>query len=45
MTTSCKYDVEIGDHILLTGTVKEHSEYKGVKQTKMSRCILKKEEV
>lgn len=45
MTTSCKYDVEIGDHILLTGTVKEHSEYKGVKQTKMSRCILKREEV
>jgi hypothetical protein len=42
MTSSCK-DIEVGDHFLLTGTVKEHSEYKGVKQTKLSRCIIKKE--
>lgn len=41
MTSSCK-DVEVGDEFLLTGTVKEHSTYKGVKQTKMSRCIIKK---
>jgi hypothetical protein len=43
MTSSCK-DIEVGDHFLLTGTVKEHSEYKGVKQTKLSRCIIKKGE-
>lgn len=40
--TSSTQDINIGDEILLTGTIKEHSEYKGVKQTKMSRCILKK---
>ena len=42
MTSSCK-DIEVGDELLLTGTVKEHSEYKGIKQTKLSRCIIKKE--
>ena len=42
MTSSYK-DIEIGDHLLLTGTVKKHNEYKGVKQTELSRCILKKE--
>lgn len=42
MTSSCK-DIEVGEKLLLTGTVKEHSEYKGVKQTKLSRCIIKKE--
>ena len=43
MTSSYK-DIEVGEHLLLTGTVKEHSEYKGVKQTKLSRCIIKKGE-
>lgn len=43
MTSSCK-DIEIGDEVFLTGTVKEHSEYKGVKQTKLSRCIIKRGE-
>lgn len=42
ITSSCK-DIEEGEEILLTGTVKEHSEYKGIKQTKLSRCIIKKE--
>ena len=42
MTSSCK-DIEVGEEILLTGTVKEHRIYKGVKQTKLSRCIIKKE--
>ena len=42
MTSSCK-DIEVGDEVFLTGTVKEHSEYKGVKQTKLSRCVIKKE--
>lgn len=41
MTTSCQ-DIEVGDEVLLTGTVKSHDEYKGVKQTKMTRCIIKK---
>lgn len=41
ITTSCP-DIEIGDQILLTGTVKDHKEYKGVKQTVLSRCIVKK---
>lgn len=44
ITSSCK-DIEEGEEILLTGTVKEHSEYKGIKQTKLSRCIIKKEAV
>lgn len=42
ITSSCK-DIEIGEEVLLTGTVKEHEIYKGVKQTKLSRCIIKKE--
>lgn len=42
MTSSCK-DIEIGEEVLLTGTVKEHEIYRGVKQTKLSRCIIKKE--
>lgn len=42
ITTSCK-DVEVGDTLLLTGTVKSHDEYRGVKQTKLSRCNIKKD--
>lgn len=42
MTSSCK-DVEVGDTLFLTGTVKEHKIYKGIKQTQLSRCIIKKE--
>lgn len=43
MTSSCK-DIEVGVQLLLTGTVKKHSEYKGVKQTTLSRCIIKAKE-
>lgn len=32
---------EIGDRFILTGTVKEHSEYKGTKSTVLSRCRIK----
>lgn len=32
---------EIGDRFILTGTVKEHSEYKGTKSTVLSRCKIK----
>ena len=42
ITSSCQ-SLEKGEIVFLTGTVKEHSEYKGIKQTKMSRCIIKKE--
>lgn len=35
-------DIHIGDEILLTGTVKAHDEYNGVKQTKLNRCIVKR---
>ena len=41
ITSSCP-DIEIGDHVFLTGTVKEHKLYKGVKQTILSRCIVRK---
>lgn len=40
--TSADKDIEEGDSILLTGTVKSHDVYKGEKQTKLSRCIIKK---
>lgn len=31
-------NVEVGQKIILKGTVKDHSEYKGVKQTVLTRC-------
>lgn len=43
ITSSCQ-DIEIGDKVLLTGTVKDHTVYNGVKQTVLSRCIIKKED-
>ena len=42
--TSCPPDEEsavVGNHYLLTGTVKAHKVYDGVKQTYLNRCILK----
>ena len=30
--------LEIGDRAIITGTIKEHSEYKGEKQTVLTRC-------
>lgn len=43
--TSSYHDIQIGDNIILTGTIKDHKEYRGVKQTVLSRCIVKKEGV
>lgn len=43
MSSSCK-DIEVGDQILLTGTVKKFDTFRGTKQTYLSRCIIKKEE-
>lgn len=39
--TSSSKDIEVGDHLLLTGTVKSHQNYKGKKVTYLNRCILK----
>lgn len=36
-------DIEIGETVLLTGTVKDHKIYNGVKQTIVNRCIVKRE--
>lgn len=35
---SSKYQYEIGDKVQGKGTVKEHKEYRGVKQTVLTRC-------
>ena len=41
-TSSCpKVEMVVGHSYLLTGTVKKFNEYNGVKQTQLSRCILK----
>lgn len=32
------YNAEVGDKVTLMGTVKDHSEYRGTKQTILSRC-------
>ena len=34
-------DLEEGQTVLLTGTVKKHDEFRGVKNTQLSRCIIK----
>lgn len=36
------YDLEEGDKVKLTGTIKEHKEYKGEKQTILIRCKVSK---
>lgn len=38
--TDAEIKIEVGESCLLTGTVKEHSEYKGEKTTIMTRCKL-----
>lgn len=32
------FELESGDHVTIKGTVKDHSEYKGEKQTVLTRC-------
>ena len=39
--TSTDVKAEAGDRVLLTGTVKSHNEYKGVKSTTVTRCRIK----
>lgn len=36
-------DIHEGDEIILSGTVKAHTEYNGILQTQLNRCIVKKE--
>jgi hypothetical protein len=38
--TTCGIDFEVGDLVKLTGTVKEHKDYKGIPQTIVTRCKL-----
>ena len=40
--TSVAVNAEVGDLVLLSGTVKEHTEYKGEKITTVNRCKVKK---
>lgn len=35
-----KFKLEKGQQILLSGTIKQHTEYNGVQQTQLTRCIL-----
>jgi hypothetical protein len=37
-----KEGLDVGDDVILTGTVKKHGEYRGVKETILSRCIIRK---
>ena len=40
-TSTPKITMVVGEKYLLTGTVKKHSNYNGIKQTSLSRCIVK----
>lgn len=42
MTSKCDLDLSVGEVVNLTGTIKKFDEYMGVKQTHLSRCIIKK---
>ena len=39
--TSTDVKAEVGNRVLLTGTVKSHNEYKGIKSTTVTRCKIK----
>ena len=39
--TAVEIKAEVGDQVLLTGTVKAHDEYKGEKSTTVTRCKIK----
>lgn len=34
------YDLKKGDEVILTGTVKKHDTYQGIKQTMLTRCLV-----
>lgn len=39
---SKRVDVSVGDTVRLTGSVKKHNDYKGIKQTVLTRCKIEK---
>ena len=39
--TACEVEAEVGAPVILSGTVKKHEEFRGVKTTQLSRCIVK----
>lgn len=41
--TTASHDISAGDKLILKGTIKRHSEYKGIKQTELQRCKITKE--
>lgn len=42
MTSKCNLDISVGDTVDLTGTIKKFDEYMGIKNTYLTRCIIKK---
>ncbi len=42
MTSKSNLNLSVGDIVDLTGTIKKFDEYLGIKQTHLSRCIIKK---
>lgn len=42
MSSKCDVDFSVGDTVDLTGTIKKFDEYMGVKNTYLTRCIVKK---
>ena len=42
MTSKCDLDLAVGDTVDLTGTIKNFDEYMGVKNTYLTRCVVKK---
>ena len=39
-SSSCKTIINVNDTINLTGTVKDHTTYKGINQTVLTRCVV-----
>jgi len=44
MTSKCIVNLLVGDTVDLTGTIKKFDEYMGVKNTYLTRCVIKKVE-
>ena len=42
MTAKCDLDLTAGETVDLTGTIKKFDEYMGIKQTHLTRCVVKK---
>ena len=44
MTSKCDLNLSVGEIVDLTGTIKKFDEYLGIRQTHLTRCIVKKVE-